>query len=207
MGQPAKVEGRFAVYWKGLRERPWWVVAILTSVAAAIGALLTLWDGPLPVSKAGSLDGWIAGGGSILAVCVALWAVAEGKSDREKERREDTQLARRAEAESVIAVFDLDANHAAIRVFNFGDRPIRNIEISARPLDRKSAELRSEKGFPIDFRCPYLAPGGTFANPQATFVPSKQVDIELSSIAVAFVDIYGQRWKRIGPGAGTLSMI
>jgi hypothetical protein len=67
-------------------------------VALALLSLGTLWDGPLPTRKMGSLGEWLSGIGAAAAVLTAIWTVRT-ESDRS---RHDERNRREAEARSVI---------------------------------------------------------------------------------------------------------
>jgi hypothetical protein len=92
-------------------------------------------------------------------------------------------------------------------MFNYGTRPIRNIEVEAFPRDSEGKEIRSGDVYPVKLGCPHLSPGGSLRTTSPTYVRSHDVDEARSTIEFSFIDVYGQRWSRTGPGAGQLAEI
>lgn len=181
----------------------WWKVAAMSTIASIVGALLARWG---PFSEAlsiGSLDGWVAGASSILAVCTALWTVSEARDDRVIERIDERAALQRAEAMSVVGDFLVTGKHLQPAIYNFGQGPIRDVEVKAWPIGPSGDELRGGAAYPLEFRASQVAPGCSVAMTATSHVRVEDASLIDSLLEYSFMDIFGTCWRRATDGSLT----
>lgn len=186
---------------KSWRPPLWQIVVIGSGVVVVVALVFSFLEGPLSPKKVGTLGDWVGGLGTILAVCVALYESGASSRDRRDERVEDRDLARRAEAASVVAVIDLSSPVAHVEIRNVSGAPIRWVTLDGDLRGHEGQPLRVDPNpFPLDVV--QLAPGE--GRDVGLPIQSSRVSQLESSLTLRFVDIFDQRWVRSGPPPGVL---